>query len=98
RGDAPVSSDVLVAFGGIAFLGLVASLVALHLIRRDEARRRSNPSKEYSKQVPSLRSGQALRYALVPRVKIRSLAPSALGMTWLAFVQERKTGSSLARS
>ena len=41
-----MSSDVLIAFGGIGLLGLVASLVALHLIRRDEARRRSNPSKE----------------------------------------------------
>jgi len=41
-----VSSDIVVAFGGVGFLGLVAFLVALHLIRRDEARRRSNQSKE----------------------------------------------------
>jgi hypothetical protein len=41
-----MSSDILVAFGGVGFLGLIAFLVALHLIRRDEARRRANQSKE----------------------------------------------------
>ena len=41
-----MSSDIIVAFGGVGLLGLIAFLVALHLIRRDEARRRSNPSKE----------------------------------------------------
>ena len=41
-----MSSDILVAFSGVGLLGLIAFLVALHLIRRDEARRRSNPSKE----------------------------------------------------
>jgi hypothetical protein len=38
--------NLVIGFGGVAVLGLIAFLVALHLIRRDEARRRSNPSKE----------------------------------------------------
>ena len=41
-----MSSDVIVAFGGVGFLGLVAFFLALHLIRREQARRRSNRSKE----------------------------------------------------
>ena len=41
-----MSTDVLVAFGGVGFLGLVAFFLSLHLIRREEARRRSNQSKE----------------------------------------------------
>ena len=38
--------NIAVGFGGVLLLGAIAFLVALREIRRDEARRRSNPSKE----------------------------------------------------
>ena len=38
--------NVLMAFGGVLLLGVIGFLIALRAIRRDEARRRSNPSKE----------------------------------------------------
>ncbi len=38
--------NIAVGFGGVLLLGVIAFLVALREIRRDEARRRSNPSKE----------------------------------------------------
>ena len=39
-------SNVLMAFGGVLLLGVIGFLIALREIRRDEARRRSNQSKE----------------------------------------------------
>ena len=39
-------SNLLMAFGGVLLLGVIGFLIALREIRRDEARRRSNPSKE----------------------------------------------------
>jgi hypothetical protein len=41
-----MSSNDLVAFGGVGLLGLIAFLIDLHLIRRDEARRRADRAKE----------------------------------------------------
>jgi len=41
-----VTSNVVLAFGGVLFLALIGFLVALREIRRDEARRRSNQTKE----------------------------------------------------
>ena len=37
---------VIAGFGGVAVLGLIAFLVALREIRRDEARRRADRAKE----------------------------------------------------
>jgi hypothetical protein len=38
--------DVTLALGSVLLLGVIGFLIALHEIRRDEARRRSNSSKE----------------------------------------------------
>jgi len=38
--------DVTLALGSVLLLGVIGVLIALREIRRDEARRRSNPSKE----------------------------------------------------
>ena len=38
--------NVTLAFAGVLLLGLIGFLIALRAIRRDEARRRSNQSKE----------------------------------------------------
>ena len=38
--------DVTLALGGVLLLGIIGFLIALREIRRDEARRRSNSSKE----------------------------------------------------
>ena len=38
--------NIAVAFGGVGLLGLIAFLVALREIRRDEARRRANRAQE----------------------------------------------------
>jgi len=39
-------SNLLMAFGGVLLLGVIGFLIALREIRRDEARRRSNQSKQ----------------------------------------------------
>jgi hypothetical protein len=39
-------SNLLIGFGGVLLLGIIGFLIALREIRRDEARRRSNQSKE----------------------------------------------------
>ena len=39
-------SNLLMAFGGVLFLGIIGFLIALREIRRDETRRRSNSSKD----------------------------------------------------
>ncbi len=41
-----MTGNVIVGFGGVGLLGLIAFLLALRLIRRDEARRRSKPSQQ----------------------------------------------------
>ena len=47
RGDALVTFDLALVYGAaLGFLALIGILVALREIRRDEARRRSNQSKE----------------------------------------------------
>jgi hypothetical protein len=38
--------NVILALGGVLLLGIIGFLIALREIRRAEARRRSNPSKE----------------------------------------------------
>ena len=38
--------NIAVGFGGVLLLGVIGFVVALREIRRDEARRRSNQSKE----------------------------------------------------
>jgi hypothetical protein len=38
--------NVILALGGVLLLGIIGFLIALREIRRDEARRRSNQSKE----------------------------------------------------
>ena len=38
--------NIAVGFGGVLLLGIIAFVVALREIRRDEARRRANQSKE----------------------------------------------------
>ena len=39
-------SNLLMAFGGVLLLGVIGFLIAMREIRRDEARRRSNQSKQ----------------------------------------------------
>ena len=47
RGDALVTLELALVYGAaLGLLALIGILVALREIRRDEARRRSNPSKE----------------------------------------------------
>jgi len=47
RGDALVTFELALVYGAaLGFLTLIGILIALREIRRDEARRRSNPSKE----------------------------------------------------
>ena len=41
-----MTGNLVVGFGGVAVLGLIAFLVALREIRRDEARHRANRAKE----------------------------------------------------
>ena len=38
--------NVILALGGVLLLGVIGFLIALREIRRDEARRRSNQSKQ----------------------------------------------------
>jgi hypothetical protein len=38
--------NVILALGGVLLLGIIGFLIALREIRRDEARRRANQSKE----------------------------------------------------
>ena len=46
NGKGRMTGNLIVGFGGVGLLGLIAFLLALRLIRRDEARRRSKPSKQ----------------------------------------------------